>query len=353
MHPYGGTPICPRCSKAVYAAEQVMGPGRKLYHKPCLTCTGCNIRLDSLRLLEHDQEPYCKNCHSKFFGTRDLRQANLPHRADSTPSTPLSPTRTGVSLPSSPDSPPSQPTAAPPLPARKLFPAATIGRQHTGTFSSSPAQAPLLRPTRALSPTRATFNTPDGFAAVDEDDEDEDEQAFPPGTPTHAGRSQTGLPRTVPLTPGSPTKTAPPPPVSSPPPANPPTSLAYSPASVARAPAATFGRTMSPLTATATGTKYGVGLTGGLRATPTGGGRQWGGGTPQCPKCGKSVYFAEQVKAVGKTYHKACLRCTECGTSLDSSRLTEKDGQPLCHRCYGKLHGPQGSGYALLGKAGG
>jgi len=23
MHPFGGTPICPRCSKAVYLAEQV------------------------------------------------------------------------------------------------------------------------------------------------------------------------------------------------------------------------------------------------------------------------------------------------------------------------------------------
>lgn len=26
MHPFGGTPICPRCSKAVYAAEQVRTP---------------------------------------------------------------------------------------------------------------------------------------------------------------------------------------------------------------------------------------------------------------------------------------------------------------------------------------
>lgn len=84
---------------------------------------------------------------------------------------------------------------------------------------------------------------------------------------------------------------------------------------------------------------------------------------------------------MGKTYHKACLRCVECNTLLDSSRLTEKDGQPMCHRCYSKVwqfgvpliirslgtdrvavadrfwsaqfHGPQGSGYALLGKAGG
>jgi hypothetical protein len=78
------------------------------------------------------------------------------------------------------------------------------------------------------------------------------------------------------------------------------------------------------------------------------------------------------VKAVGKTWHKGCLKCLECNTSLATGNLTEKDGDPLCHRCYGKvrailprplearlnwlalqLHGPQGSGYALLGKAGG
>ena len=46
-----------------------------------------------------------------------------------------------------------------------------------------------------------------------------------------------------------------------------------------------------PLVQTSTGTRYGRGLTG------VGGGtnRQWGGGTPVCPKCGKLVYFAEQV----------------------------------------------------------
>ena len=48
---------------------------------------------------------------------------------------------------------------------------------------------------------------------------------------------------------------------------------------------------VAPLVQTATGTRYGRGLTG------VGGGtnRQWGGGTPVCPKCGKLVYFAEQV----------------------------------------------------------
>lgn len=57
-----------------------------------------------------------------------------------------------------------------------------------------------------------------------------------------------------------------------------------------------------------------------------------------------------QVKASGRVWHKACLRCTECRVLLDSNRLTEKDGDPLCRSCYSKLHGPQGSGYALLGR---
>ena len=57
--------------------------------------------------------------------------------------------------------------------------------------------------------------------------------------------------------------------------------------------AVTLGRkdVVTPLVQTTTGTRYGRGLTG------VGGGtnRQWGGGTPVCPKCGKLVYFAEQV----------------------------------------------------------
>ena len=57
--------------------------------------------------------------------------------------------------------------------------------------------------------------------------------------------------------------------------------------------AVTLGRkdVVAPPVQTLTGTRYGRGLTG------VGGGtnRHWGGGTPVCPKCGKLVYFAEQV----------------------------------------------------------
>lgn len=49
------------------------------------------------------------------------------------------------------------------------------------------------------------------------------------------------------------------------------------------------------------------------------------------------IYRFQQIKAVGKTWHKACLRCTECNTTLDSTKLTDKDGDPFCRNCYGKV----------------
>ncbi|KAI0776786.1 hypothetical protein BD413DRAFT_610375 [Trametes elegans] len=377
MHPFGGTPICPRCSKAVYAAEQIMGPGRKLYHKartnPCLACKSCGKRLDSLNLVEHDEEPYCKNCHVKLFGTRDLRQANLPHRDDILGSPPTSPVRTAFGLNNRATSPPPVPThttsndangtsrangGGPPLPAR---------RHVTGGASLDRGASPpptLLKPTRTLSPGReqqqrsrpaSLLQATEQMQALRDVPEDAEgipdhwtrDGAAPSVTPTHVGRGAGGLPRTIPLVPG--------------------TAAAAAAATQPRAeetavPApdapADRGRRFvpPPLAPSMTGTRYGAALGGAVPLSPTktgAGGRQWGGGTPRCGRCGQAVYFAEQVKAVGKTWHKGCLRCTECGHTLDSGRLAEKEGDPFCHRCYAKRFGPQGNGYALLGKPGG
>ena len=299
---------------------------------------------------------HSKNCHSKNFGTRDLRQANLPHNVRD-PS--LSPSRAGDRSPSSPQ----RRVASPPLLSPQasgrngpLFSPTTVGRKDTGIFGDSTSSpGPLLRPTRVLSPTRVAFSPdPEQTDGTDNStDQGSDDLQF---TPSHAGRSEGGLPRTVPLT-----------------------DIPESAASPSKRPepissnSTTLGRTLSlgvngttgtpkvaSLISSATGTRYGAGLMGDLRSTPTGSPmRQWGSGTPQCPRCGKSVYFAEQVrltskglllsrvqaydlnqnqvKAIGKTWHKGCLRCSECGTSLDSNRLTEKDGDPLCHRCYNKV----------------
>ena len=63
----------------------------------------------------------------------------------------------------------------------------------------------------------------------------------------------------------------------------------------------------------------------------------FGTGTPLCARCSKAVYFAEQVKANGRLFHKMCLRCTDCNTALDSSRLAEKGEKIVCRSCYSKV----------------
>ncbi|KAI0651257.1 hypothetical protein C8Q79DRAFT_932415 [Trametes meyenii] len=376
MHPFGGTPICPRCSKAVYAAEQIMGPGRKLYHKPCLACKSCGKRLDSLNLVEHDEEPYCKNCHVKLFGTRDLRHANLPHRDDVLLSPPSSPIRANTFGTPRAASPPALPARTNPTGSNGITPSLPIRRHMTGTGAfdrSTPPPATLLKPTRTLSPSREHRSRPASLAQATEQMQalrDLVEEPSPPSssaetaevddapsemaaafTPTHVGRSANGLPRTIPLVPSTSSQSqsqfqhhVPPPATEAPRGPSPPL------------PDPTRGR--PPLAPSMTGTRYGAALGGPLpplapAATGAGVGRQWGGGTPRCGRCGKAVYFAEQVKAVGKTWHKGCLRCAECGHTLDSGRLAEKEGEPFCHRCYAKRFGPQGNGYALLGKPGG
>ncbi|KAI9016113.1 hypothetical protein DFJ74DRAFT_679519 [Hyaloraphidium curvatum] len=66
---FGGAPTCPRCSKAVYMAEQVVAPGGP-YHKNCLTCLTCSKRIDSTTLAEREGQVYCKACYGKNWGPR-------------------------------------------------------------------------------------------------------------------------------------------------------------------------------------------------------------------------------------------------------------------------------------------
>jgi hypothetical protein len=358
-----------------------------------------------------------KSCHLKNFGTPNLRHANLPSSPGGSPSrrrstspSAIKPINTGTTAGTANGSAPSFP---------KLRPNRSLTSPTSPTFTKS-----LSNP---ISPTSHGFcygnydgngiddliiegeeheehsgqhdseEMPayiEGSDARTESDADTNEQVVQVahGNLTNTGRPGIGtIPRTVPLrrhmgsrsmdysstaantamstnTTGSGSSTS----------SSPPSSYAQP-----RSPT-------SPLFSSFTGTRYGIALTGrvpthstggigvnhtGVFPSPTGGSpRKWGSGTPSCPRCGKSVYFAEQVKAVGKTFHKICLRCVDCGTSLDSYKLRDHDGEPYCVRCYQKVrftfitlqpldlltdtwflqaYGPQGNGYALLGKAGG
>nr|XP_014335234.1 PREDICTED: cysteine and glycine-rich protein 3 isoform X3 [Bos mutus] len=66
------------------------------------------------------------------------------------------------------------------------------------------------------------------------------------------------------------------------------------------------------------------------------------GESEKCPRCGKSVYAAE------KPWHKTCFRCAICGKSLESTNVTDKDGELYCKVCYAKNFGPTGIGFGGL-----
>lgn len=190
--------------------------------------------------------PYSKNCHIKNFGTKDLRHANLPNRDQVVGlSPPTSPRRNAGGL----DSPPS-----PSRPTRISIESMITG----GAFAMPPPKLPTV--------TKLTVGG--------------GEELHTSG----AGIGMKDLPGRLPLSPMKRGEVE-------------ESESTDEPQMGGSAVAATLGRkVMMPLVATSTGTRYGRGLTG------TGGGtnRQWGGGTPVCPKCGKVVYFAEQVSGSGR-----------------------------------------------------
>ncbi|KAB5593733.1 Cysteine and glycine-rich protein 3 [Ceratobasidium theobromae] len=400
MNPFGAPAKCPRCSKTVYAAEQIIGPGRQVYHKICLKCTSCNRRLDSYSLVEHNREPYCKPCHVRGFGTRDLRHQNLgqasPPGSPSSRSEAASPPRSLDKFADRFSKPPAprihnEPPLTPPRTVSPSTETAEIEHPDSVTFESStesetqpnhaeseasaaatadgpetaqferenlppapspplstgsaPSSNPLALPSRALRNTyNFEFRQKSGAAS-----------RFPaPLSPTAIKRGSTGF-AALQAGPPSPTRRA--------------AFGAESPLS----PNATGSTPMRAILSTPTG-----GVHRSVASTPTGNAMHFNtvspariasqvsasnrptvassnvfGGRVECPRCAKAVYHAEQVIGPGgRKYHKLCFRCIQCNSSLDASKLTEKDGEPMCRNCYSKTHGPQGAGYALIGRAG-
>jgi LIM domain len=242
-----------------------------------------------------------KSCDIKNFGTRDLRHANIPQREQAS----------------------TIPLPIPSSPIKGKFPTLPTSQPARASSSNSGADVySSAQPAKGDTSYSYTTSPKDSYSTIDEEGEGEGED---PSANSRNGPSDTPTPSRPGLYSDGPSNQV--------------GMLGRSNSSAT----ANSNKVSSPLVSTSTGTvigsgagtRYGAALTG----QPTGRSpaRTWGGGTPTCGRCGTNVYFAEQVKAVGKTYHKGCLRCTECNTNLDSSRLTEKDGQPLCHRCYGKV----------------
>jgi hypothetical protein len=56
----------------------------------------------------------------------------------------------------------------------------------------------------------------------------------------------------------------------------------------------------------------------------------------KCGKCEKTVYPAEEIKCLDKFWHKGCLKCTVCGTTLNVKNVKGYDRMPYCN-----VHYPQ------------
>ena len=67
----------------------------------------------------------------------------------------------------------------------------------------------------------------------------------------------------------------------------------------------------------------------------------FGAGAPKCPRCTKSVYEAEEVRAAGQRFHVQCFTCSDCHTRLNSTTLCDANSDIFCSACYAKRFGPK------------
>jgi len=64
-----------------------------------------------------------------------------------------------------------------------------------------------------------------------------------------------------------------------------------------------------------------------------------------CPRCLKNVYFAEEIRCQGKTWHKLCLVCYNCKKLLEPGTMLDHKEQIFCRTCYRSQFGPKGYGF--------
>eukprot|EP01137_Pigoraptor_chileana_P003602 Opistho-2@43980 len=54
---------------------------------------------------------------------------------------------------------------------------------------------------------------------------------------------------------------------------------------------------------------------------------------PVCSRCRQLVTDQRVLQAMGRDWHQACFRCTDCGSALDKYYY-ERDANPFCDGCF-------------------
>ncbi|GAA5827755.1 hypothetical protein JCM11251_007658 [Rhodosporidiobolus azoricus] len=354
---FGSAPTCPRCSKPVYFAEQTLGPGGVAFHKPCLKCTACGRLLEPRLLVDHEGEAYCKPCHGKAFGAKGYGAGGAlvgeyaPSPSASSPAN-SSPSRARPAPPPKPDFDEDDTRDSP----YDLSSLVNVVPKIVPRSSAPPP--PPARPVQLAQDPVMEKEKPASTSSFDEEETRRAPSALPSSAPS--------LPPPVPITASvpstsSPTRRVAPPPLAPKPkpplaakPA-PASSTAPSPGSAPSDPSAPHPRPADSSSTATSNTLRTIPLSTSSYASPprfpASGAGAGGGSSPArnkdlCPRCNTVVYFAEEVRAVGAKWHKRCLRCSSCSTTLSPNTLTEKEGQPYCKKCYGETWGLGGMGVA-------
>ncbi|KAL3841671.1 hypothetical protein ACJMK2_019785 [Sinanodonta woodiana] len=286
---------CPRCGHRVYFAEEQRALG-KLWHKLCFKCATCNKLLDSTTCTEHEGEAFCKACYGRLFGPKGYGFAGgasgLSANADYVTQEPTSF---------------AQAQAAPMLQrndsSSRWGGSDACPRCGKAVYFAEEVRA-IQRKWHKLCLRCANCDKLLDSYTVTEHEGDAFCKACygkkfgPKGYGFAGGASglsmDTGVPYEISTD-----------------------NVSY----LAQAQAAPI-----------------------LEANNSAGGRFGGGDS--CSRCGKAVYFAEEARALGKKWHRLCLRCANCNKGLDSTTCTDHEGEVYCKSCHSKLFGPKGYGYA-------
>ncbi|MBW0504220.1 hypothetical protein O181_043935 [Austropuccinia psidii MF-1] len=396
-------PKCPSCQKSVYAAEQVLGPGGTPYHKTCLKCTVCAKILDAFNILDHNRDPYCKLCHSKTFGTRGVGYGNAVV-GEYTPRAPFS------SAPSSPTSPSKPSLISSPLNHSLLNQSKLSPLQSPSPNSSKLKTSNFYKNISPHSPTDITLRSSnvsadtylisdkrwdrEDFEAptkdsgsqfpsnqallsdihsvikpvgdlllseqretnLEENNSQDDFQPLSMSTPliivkprskssanvahTHqsypaAPKPMLTLPDELSQHPQAPFRV-----VARQSPISGLSSQFNSPLPPQLAPKPVLKPPLKPASL-ASHTAYPTSVSVMMNRAQLG-----MDGPKICPRCSQTVYHAEQVLAIGKKWHKRCLRCESCSKALDAN-MNERNGKPYCVRCYDQCFGTAAQGFVL------
>ncbi|XP_041367255.1 cysteine and glycine-rich protein 1-like [Gigantopelta aegis] len=287
----GGSALCPQCSKPVYFAEEMRVLGKK-FHKLCVKCNTCNKLLDSTTVADHDDKLYCRSCHVKNFGPKGYGfgagGAGLSMGSASNQQNQNHLAQAQALTDSVAGGKLGAGSDVCPSCNRAVYFAEKIigaGKSyHKACFRCNQCK-------KSLDSTTMTVHENDLFCKACY------AKSFGPKGYGFAGGAyglsmDTGNPYEV---------------------------TQDNISHLAQAQAAPLMRSGST-------------------------NNQVGGGDI-CPRCKSKVYFAEKVIGAGQTWHKLCFKCSICNKGLDSSTVSEREGNVFCKACYGKNFGPKGFGY--------